>query len=278
MSAISVNRRSILKSGAASAAALGVATTAAPAAAATAFTTPVIRAEWYDLAAADEQAHLAWLHGDYLSKLKASPGVIWVGHYRIAKKSGEPSTPGGLRRVETEDKNVPSGSDYVLITAAVSPETFLGWDSPLSTLEKTGQERLGQRVGYRQAIFIEEARVDGLMNNPERDKAAPPAIQLGNFNVRMPADELELARYYRLSRFQEVAMTVGSMGARKLVSIIGWPKHGILYEFASMNPGEQVFEQRMLANRKPLPIKLRPIQEYVVHAPGAPHAGSRIWP
>ena len=272
----SLDRRSMLKVSALGAVAIGA--QASPAQAATPFASPALRAEWYDLPADKAQDWLVWLHKDYLPKLKASPGVVWVGHYQIEKKSGEPSQAGGLRRVETDDKSVPNGADYVLVTAGASPETFLAWESPISTMEKAVEDRLSQRKGYRQAIYIEEYRVDGPVPNPTRDKEAPPAMQLGNFNVRTPDDDFELARYYRLSRFPEVQMTIGSMGARKLVSIAGWPKHGILYEFSSMNPGEQVFEQRMLVNRKPVPVKLKAIQQYVVHAPGAPHAGRRIWP
>ena len=272
-----ISRRAVLKSGAAGAV-VGTAGGATGAKAATTFTSPVIRAEFYDLPAPEAASWLAWLHGEYLPKLKTSPGIVWVGHYKIEKKSGEPSQPGGLRRVHTDDPSVPTGADYVLMTAAVSPETFLGWEAPLGALEKTVEEKLSKRVGYRQSIFIEEARIDGPENNPDRDKQAPPAIQLGNFNVRTPADEFDLAKFYRLEAFKESAITPGSIGMRKFVSLIGWAKHGVLYEFAAMKPGEELFQPRLIANRKPTPVKLRPIQEYVVHAPGAPHAGARIWP
>jgi hypothetical protein len=273
------DRRAVLKTGGLLAAA--AATTGASAQSAIAparFPQHVLRAEWYDLADSGRDGFLSWLHDNYLPRLKNTPGVVWTGHYRIVQKSGEPSVAGGLRRVQTDDPNVPAGSQYVLITAGDATDTFLGWQCPVAVLEQSAQERLKARLSYRQAIFIEEFRVVGPEGQKAWPVAAPAAMQLGNFNVRTPDDDLELARYYRLSRFPEVAVTGGSIGARKLVSIVGWPKHGIFYEFLAINPEDGTFETRMLANRTPPPVKLRPIQDYVVHAPNAPHAGARLWP
>ncbi len=238
----------------------------------------VLRAEWYDLPADCSQDFITWLHDIYLPQLITQQGVIWTGHYRIKEKTDLTPVSGGLRRIETDDPDVPKGSQYLLVTAGETSDLFLGLDTPVVAQENVAAERLAVRQGYRQAIFIEEMRVDGLDANGDWTVSAPPAIQLGNFNVKNPDDEFELARFYRLVRLPEVAMTLGSIGARKLVSLAGWPKHGILYAFSSIDPGEQVFEARMLANRKPSPVKLRPVLEYVVHAPNAPHAGSRIWP
>jgi hypothetical protein len=274
-----MNRRILLKSGAMATAALGLAGASASGAKAETVTAPTaLRAEWYDLDPAKAASFIAWLHDDHLPRLKAAAGVLWVGHYKILQKTRAEIAGNGRLRAQTDDPTVPTGSQYVLLAAGASPETFLAWDCPVAALESSARERLATRLNYRQAVFLEELRVDGPDNGPRRNSEAPPTMQLGNFNVRTPDDDLELAHFYRLQRFPQVAVAVGSIGARKYVSTIGWPKHGVLYEFSSIEPGEQSFEKRMSATLPKPPIKLKAPGEYVVHAPGAPHVGSRIWP
>jgi hypothetical protein len=273
-----ISRRAALAAGLAGFA--GAATLAAPAMAAdpSKQRPNVLRVEWYDLPSTETDRFVHWLHGDYLPRLTTQAGVIWVGHYKIRDNTGAASATAGMDRSHTRDASVPKGSQYLLITAGASPETFVAWESPVATLEKQEARKLAVRREYREAVFIEQLRFDGPEAKGDWTASPPPALQMGNFNVRAPGDEVELAHYYRLVRFPELAVTPGCIGARKFVSIQGWPKHGILYAFSAMNPGEQLFEVRMAANRKPPPIKLRPVLEYVVHAPKAPHAGTRIWP
>ena len=62
----------------------------------------------------------------------------------------------------------------------------------------------------------------------------------------------------------------GCVGARKLVSISGWAKHAILYEFVSLEAVRQHFVDtdpwswEVVAN--------------LVHGPHSPSLGVRIWP
>lgn len=273
-----VSRRTALAAGMAGVASANI-PTALKAAETPAGAPNVLRAEWYDVPADKTDGFLQWLHADFLPKLRALEGIVWVGHYKVRQKTDAPPVAGGPVRVETKDPTVPTGGQYVLITAGVSPETFLAWESKVSVLEKENAGKLGQRTNWRQAVFVEEVRVDGHDAQPGWTETAPPAVQMGNFNVRTPDDEIELGQYYRLVRFPELTATIGAIGARKLVSLIGWPKHGILYAFKSIEPGEQQLDARMAGNaKKPPPIKLRHVLEYVVHAPNAPHAGARIWP
>jgi hypothetical protein len=63
----------------------------------------------------------------------------------------------------------------------------------------------------------------------------------------------------------------GAVGARKLVSISGWAKHAILYEFVTMEERDQYFvdTDRDWSGR---------VVENLIHAPGSPTLGTRIWP
>jgi len=239
----------------------------------------VIRADWYDLADDSRAETLDWLNTVYFPAVQALPGIAWVGHYSIVQKSGKPPTPGSPPRNTVSDPSVPTGGEYLMLTAATAPDIFIMADSALARLEDELAERLGRRIGHRRAVFIQECAVNG----PEYGACLPgtgpaPAVQLGNLNAASIEAELELARFYRMLRFPQVSTTEGCIGARKLVSILGWGKHGILYEFTSMHDDEELFEMRF--ERAPLSSRppLRHVLHYVIHGPRGPAAGRRIWP
>jgi len=156
-----------------------------------------IKAEWYDLDNADRESFLAWLHGQHLPTLQARPGHIWIGHYNRAPKTGAPLPAGYPSRVETDDPDVPRGSQYLLVTAAASPDVF--FDPNLVTkMDAETEAILARRKEYRFCIFLEETRVSG----PDWYRhlpgtGAPPAIQLGNYQTRTQTDDMDLALWYR---------------------------------------------------------------------------------
>ena len=237
-----------------------------------------IRAEWYDLEDADRDGFLDWFHGDYLPALQAKPGVIWVGHYDRATIKGKDTAAGSPPRVVTDDPSVAKGSQYLLVTAAPSVDVF--FDPHVA--EETDPEikaHLAKRREHRLAIFVEETRVSG----PEWYRqlpgtSAPPAIQFGNYATRSQADDLDLEYWYRRMRLPQVTRTRGCMGARKLVCVIGWAKHGILYEFLPLDPDESNFEQRFYDAGLTERWTGRHVLEIVIHQPRGPHAGTRLWP
>ena len=138
---------------------------------------------------------------------------------------------------------------------------------------------LAKRKQYRFGIFIEETRVSG----PDWYRhlpgtGAPPAIQLGNYLTSNQTDDMDLAMWYRQMKLPQVTRARGCIGARKLISIVGWAKHGILYEFMEMDPHEENFEQRFRDAGLSERWTGRHVLKIVVHAPMGPHAGRRIWP
>ena len=113
-----------------------------------------------------------------------------------------PPTPGlsaprdSRRGVETEDP-IGRGSQYLLVIAAASPDIFFDPHHPDATAGET-QTQLAKRKEHRSAVFIEETRVSGpdwYRHLP--GSGAPPAIQLGNYQTRNEADDLDLAIWYR---------------------------------------------------------------------------------
>lgn len=106
----------------------------------------------------------------------------------------------------------------------------------------------------------------------------PPAMQLGNYNADTPEDEFELARWYRAERFSRVSVTPGMIRGRKMLSIAGWPKHGVLWEFTDLPEGDFSFEHRFIEADRDENWTGRHVLEYVTHSYGGPHAGRRVWP
>lgn len=243
----------------------------------------VIKAEWFDLDTPDDPAGggetRAWLHDSYLPQLQAAPGVAWVGHYEIVEIPDRPYIAGAPQRRETTDPDLPTGWQNVLLIAAVSPEVFFGKGNPVDALAEAHAGRLAGLRNHRSNVFLEEQ----VINAPEQRAAPygmgpPPAMQLGNYNVTRPEDDFELARWYRAERFARVSVTEGMIRGRKLVSMAGWAKHGVLWEFTDLPEGDASFEHRFVAADRDENWQGRHVLEYAEHAYGSPHAGRRVWP
>jgi hypothetical protein len=89
---------------------------------------------------------------------------------------------------------------------------------------------------------------------------------------------MDVSLWYRQMKLPQVTRARGCIGARKLISIVGWAKHGILYEFMEMEAHEENFEQRFRDAGLSERWTGRHVLQMVIHAPNGPHAGRRIWP
>ena len=70
----------------------------------------------------------------------------------------------------------------------------------------------------------------------------------------------------------------GSVGTRKLVSVAGWAKHSILYEFISAEAHWKYFIDGLDEYAgKNLDWTVEVINS-TIHAPGSPSVGHRLWP
>lgn len=239
----------------------------------------VIKAEWFDLADGTRDETRTWLHDHYLPTLQSAQGVGWVGHYDIVELPDRPYIKDAPRKKETKDPSVATGWQNVILTAGLSAEVFFGVDNPVDELARENADKLSTLLNYRSAVFIEEQ----VINAPEQRASPygmgpPPAMQLGNYNANTPEDEIELARWYRAERFARVSVTPGMIRGRKMLSIAGWPKHGVLWEFTDLPEGDHSFEHRFVDADRDENWQGRHVLEYVTHAPGGPHAGRRIWP
>ena len=229
---------------------------------------------WYDLPDSGRDAYLSWLHDVHIPRLLKFPRVLWAAHY-AADTTIKPVAH--LRH--TDDRSVPTGNSYILLVGAEDAHAFAGltpykFSSQLSTADK---KMLAMRTGERVNIMTEEARHDGMeANQREPGVALSPCIQLGSFGAGA-ADEDEVLAWYAFYRLPAMATLPGSVGIRKMVSVSGWAKHGVIYEFVSKQARAEHFRAHeagdagMAAWTKSLVPKL-------IHAPGSPVVAERIWP
>ncbi len=236
-----------------------------------------IWATWYDLPEEGRNEYLAWLHEVYLPEALQRPGYLWAAHYQSTDKIVN-NVEGRLSH--TTDPAVPTGDRFILLFGAETMGPFFN-PAPVELAKKRtpdAAEMIGRRVGERSCIFSEEARVDG----PEIATRGPgltpgPVIQMGSFNSGKLEDEDELGAWYHTWRLPCMETLEGCIGCRKLISASGWAKHSVLYEFASLDlrnahfPGHEKHDPEKEAWTDAVVRKL-------VHAPGSPNVGVRLWP
>ena len=234
-----------------------------------------IWAIWYDLPEHGEDEYLKWLHERYIPEALSRHGYLWAAHVRnLTPEERFKGAPPAFSLTHTDDADVPTGNRYLLLFGAEHPHIFAN-PSPAEMVAKMSvadREMLDVRVSPRSHIFVEVERVDG----PEVDTRAPgitpgPTIQLGTFNINALENEDELCPWYSRSRLPLLGPMTGAVGARKLVSISGWAKHAILYEFVSIEANQKYF----VDNDREWTSK---VIRNLIHAPGSPTLGQRIWP
>lgn len=235
---------------------------------------------WYDLPDDGRDAYLKWAHGTYIPRLIKRPGFLWGAHYRVEGAVKRPGVPGGApgRLRHTDDAAVPTGNAYILIFGAENAHAFA---HPVprklhAELPKDDQKMLAMRIGERVNIFTDENGIGG----PEASKRDPkaglsPCIQLGSFNAGS-ADEDELLDWYANWRLPSMNRLPGCVGIRKLVSVSGWAKHGVLYEFVSLEARNKYFPDHEKANPEMDAWTDRLVRK-LIHAPGSPNVAQRIF-
>ena len=229
---------------------------------------------WYDLPASGRDAYLSWLHGAYIPRLLKVPRVLWAAHY-AADTTIKPLSH--LRH--TDDKAIPTGNSYILIVGAEDAHAFAGLTPYKSTFQLSAEDKkmLALRTGERVNIMTEEARHDGMaVKQREPGVALSPCIQLGTFGADS-ADEDEVLAWYAFFRLPAMATLPGSVGIRKMVSVSGWAKHGVLYEFVSKQARAEHFRSHEAADVANAEWTQRLVPK-LIHAPGSPVVAERIWP
>jgi len=230
---------------------------------------------WYDLPEENRRAHLDWLHGSFIPRQLVKPGMLLAAHYLCER---QPDPVHKVLQYSTE--SVPAGNDYILIFGAETAHAFAPPAPGRTDDSITAADRamLDMRKAVRINLFTEEACVDGPAAAQRRRGAELSAcIQLGSFNTRSYQDDDGLLAWYAHNRLPGLAITPGCIGVRKMVSVAGWAKHGVLYEFTSKEDREKYF--RAYENADPaMAAWTDSLRRSLIHAPGSANVAYRIWP
>lgn len=233
---------------------------------------------WYDIAPPQRAEYLAWLHQTYIPLMLKRPGVLWAAHYACIADPPYSGKKGRLTR--TDDASVPAGTQFMLLFGAHEPHVFA---DPITeqcdaSLPEADRRILALRSGERRAIFAEQARVDGSNASPaETPLTLSPCVQLGSFNSRDWRDEEELAAWYARWYLPATQHIQGCVRTRKLVSVAGWAKHAIIFEFTSLDARNKNFVNHDNTNTE-MEAWTDKVVRRLIHAPGSPAVAQRVWP
>ena len=233
---------------------------------------------WYDLPEQSRDRFLNWLHASYLPALRQRSGYSWVAHY-VNTHGGAAMRHVGNSILTRPQEEIGNGSQYLVLVGASSPHTFL--KPSVLEIEASSDIRamLALRQGVRVAIFAEETRVNGPAIGHRAPGTAPaPGIQMGSFRVRSTEEEFDLGCWYAQYRMPHMAQMPGSVASRKLLSVAGWAKHAVLYEFTSLDARLQNFEEPHESLAVDPKEWTGRVVRYTIHTPGSPFVGQRIWP
>jgi hypothetical protein len=230
---------------------------------------------WYDLPDNGRETYLTWLHETYLPELLKRPGYLWAAHYATREV---PRAPTASQLHHTEDLKVPTGFRFILLIGAKDAQVF---GSPVpsvlhAALPEQGRKMLALRVGERVNLMTEAGRCEGRAKNAYKEgPTGAPCIQIGSFNCPVEYEEEMHAGYVQV-RLPAMCETGSCLRTRKLNSVAGWAKHGILYEFTSLEGFNRDYEA---ANAKaPLGLGGHSVVPMLIHAPNGPNSALRIWP
>jgi len=231
---------------------------------------------WYDLPMEGRDAYFSWLHGTYLPGLLKRPGYLWAAHY--ASQDLEGGAANSTRYKHIDDPRVGKGYHYMLLIAAADGDVF-GDPVPSvlnAALPEAGKKMLAMRTGERMNIFTETGRREGRgLAGYKEGMTGAPCIQVGSFDCELEYEE-QMHAGYVLQRMPKMCATPSCVRTRKLNSVAGWAKHGIIYEFASKEGFDRDYAPAV-AN-SPLGLNGYSVVPNLTHAPNGPNSALRIWP
>jgi hypothetical protein len=233
---------------------------------------------WYNLPEDGRDDYLKWLHEVYIPKRLEDSRFLYAAHYASesnVKLSGEKG-----RLKNTTNSDIPIGDRYILIFGAEDAHTFVdpNPDEIHDALDDNDKAMLAMREGERVNIMTEVTRCVGpAANTRVGEYALAPCIQMGSFNAMEGLHEYELSAWYAKWRLPRLSKLDGTLAVRKLVSVAGWAKHAILYEFTSTEARNEKFVDHESDDPK-MEQWTDDVVRLLDHAPGSPNLAKRIWP
>jgi len=237
-----------------------------------------IWASWYDLEDNGRDAFLHWAHEAWLPWLRRQPGVAWVAHYRNVGHGPALARYHDIAG-HAPDNEMGTGGQFVVLAGAAGSHSFYRPVLTKRPMPADFQGMLARRQGLREAVLVEEARVNGpAVLAREPGGASAPAIQFGSYRIRTVEEELDIELWYANQRFPLMARMPGSVLTRKFLTSFGWAKHAVLYEFESLEARTREFEEPHESRMVNPQEWTGRIVRTTLHTPGSPFVGERIWP
>jgi hypothetical protein len=236
---------------------------------------------WYDLPEQGREAYLKWVHERYIPAVMRHPGVLWGAHYASLRKDDARAKPRDVvRKHNFSLEGVPQGNQYILMFGAENAHVFADPAPGALNAALPDEDRRmhAMRIGERMNVMVEAARVDGPDVKTYQGGMLPaPCIQLGSFNCAWQEEEGIMA-WYAQSRMRSMGAVPGTVRTRNLASVAGWAKHGILYEYLSLELCKQHYLEFEAANPE-LKAWADRVTTTLAHATGAGGTfAQRIWP
>lgn len=238
-----------------------------------------LRASWYDLPADRAAEYLAWAHGSYLAALLKRQGCLWAAHYATVEKKQRPANARESTLRKCNDPAVQKGRQYIMIIGASDANVFgePDWRKLDAALPAVDQQMLALRQHEYVNVMVEAARVEGPAAKTYGDgMQPPPCIQFGNFNIDW-RDEPDVLAWYANWRMPAARELPGVIRTRRLCSIAGWAKHGVFYEFTSLEMRNAHFLPHEDAHPEIKAYSDLMVQK-LTHAPASSTLATRLWP
>ena len=233
------------------------------------------RAIWtifYDYPQEGRNEYLRWLHEVHIPKTVSRKGYLWSAHYQVVP-TAERAHFSSSRVGRSDAPALPTESGYAFLLGGEFTRTFFDPTPTEQEEEYDAESRrmISRRIGPVSYVHTIEWRTEGPEFKKRDLKGVPgPVIQMGCFDAS-GRDE-ELGAWYAQERMVGVSRTPGCMEGRKLLAAAGIQRHGVLYDFISL-------EER---NRHFLPLEetewTARIHPYLIHPQGSAFVGRRIWP
>lgn len=231
-----------------------------------------IWATWYDYDEEGQADYLAWLHEVHLPDMLTRPGYLWAAHVRNVNTPGRAAYH-RRRYLHTDDPAIGRGNTFLLLFGGETAHTFLDpapWEL-LAAASPEARAMIERRRGVRYCILTEVDRVDGPAVAQRGPGLTPgPIIQFGTYNSHSVEAEAELCNWYVQHRLPLMKTKPECVGARRLVSVVGWAKQAIFYEFTQVDDPEGHFSDPNARSQQ--------VIRTITHAPHSPTLGYRIWP
>jgi hypothetical protein len=227
---------------------------------------------FYDYPQEGRKEYLDWLHEVQIPKMLARSCYLWAAHYQVVPTS-ERGHFSATRVGRSNAPALPTDSGYAFLIGGESTRIFFDPTPSRQEEEYDAESRqmFSRRSGPVSYVHTVEWRIEGPAFGKRDPKGVPgPVMQMGCFDAS-GRDE-ELGAWYAQERMVRVSKTSGAIQGRKLLAAAGIQRHGVLYDFMSL-------QER---NRHFLPLEetewTSRIHPYLIHPQGSAFVGRRIWP